>query len=148
MIAKFGRWSFRGTILAAIVYLAALLFARLLAFIPDFFEPWTVGLIPVVGVFIGLFALRRPSSSNSAREIDTAMGTKDLYLTDALARANGTESSGYSPIVSAQAEEKAKDIQPSEVVSWRWQKPVAVATGVMSILLGARANSLYVSITA
>ena len=69
MIARFGRWTFLGTLAAAVLYLIALLVARLLALIPDYFEPWTVALIPGVGLLIGfIFGLRRPQREGRCLE--------------------------------------------------------------------------------
>ena len=78
-----GRFYAAVLVLAA-AYLAVLMTSRLLGVIPDVFELRTLLVIPVGAALVAVLATRRGTAAAAARQVDTRMDTKDLFLTTAL----------------------------------------------------------------
>ena len=131
-IATLSMWSYRFFIALAIGYAAVLLVSRLLGLIPDYFEPWTVAIVPLGALVIGVIAHRGITVPQAARLVDQAMDTKDLYLTAATLQSAPGE---YKPLVAAAAEEKAATIHPRQVVPYRGGPRVANAVVILTLLL-------------
>ena len=101
------------------LYLAALLAARLLGLLPDWFAPWTPAVIPGAALLAALALARRASAADVARLIDARTGGKELFLTAALL---GEAPGEFAPIVAEQAEARAEKIRAAQVVPFRWQR--------------------------
>jgi hypothetical protein len=121
----------RAAWIAAGGFFVILLLSRLLAVIPNYFEPVTLLTVPAVALLAAVVWWRRPKATTTARAIDAQAQTKDLFLTVAMIE----QSSGvYQPIVVQQAEEKAKTIRPHQVVPFRWHKGAGQLAGAMAVL--------------
>ena len=77
--------SFQWFSLAALgLYGVALLASRLTGYGAGLFSPWTLAMVPGLGLLLGLLFHKRPTALDAARAVDTFGGTKDLFLTAAL----------------------------------------------------------------
>jgi hypothetical protein len=131
-LSSFAQWSFRFVLVFAGLYLVLLVLGRLLALVPDWYQPWTVALIPAAALLAAALAHRGINTAEAARLVDVRMDTKDLYLTAAtLATAPGE----YKPLIAAAAEEQARSIRPSTVVPFDPWNRSAVVTLVLGLLL-------------
>ena len=104
------------------VYGAVLLFSRSTG-LPEglVFRPISLIAIPSLALAICAVWHPRSSSIDAARQIDNAHGTKDLFLT----YASLDKSAGdYQSLVAADAQAKAQDVDPQQVVTWQWQSRV------------------------
>jgi len=109
----------RGWLLAAGVTLLALLAARLLGLLPAALVVqwlWLPAALAAVGALV--FA-RKPHPRDTARLVDERTASKDLFLTTALLAG---PSASYSPIVLAQAEQRAETLDPRRIVPFTWQR--------------------------
>ena len=128
-----GRFYAAALVLAA-VYLAVLMASRLLGVIPDVFELRTLLAIPVGAVLVAVLATRRGSAAAAARQVDTRMDTKDLFLTTALIDTSPGE---YQDLVLRDAREMAREIRPSTVVPFDpWSRALNVVV-VLLVLVAA-----------
>ena len=117
-------------------YAAVLLASRLLGVIPDVFVPLTLAAIPAAAALLGLLLHRQPTWEETARRIDRRGGTKDLFLTVALLDGSPGE---FQPIVAVQAERKASEIRPEDVVPFRWGRQcVAVLVSLLVLFAGVQ----------
>ena len=132
---SFGSWFFRFTLLFASLYALLLIAARLLALIPDVYEPWTVALVPAAALLASLVTHRSIDRTTAARLIDVQMKTKDLFLTTAtLATAPGE----YHALIAHNAEEQARTIRPATVVPFRGGNQAGIiALSLALLVLGA-----------
>jgi hypothetical protein len=100
-------------IVLAGVSLLLLFLSRLFALIPsEYFDLRSeTGILPLALAVLVLSAImaHRPTASQTARLVDTRMGTKDIFLTTA--RIDGAYGD-FKPIVLSQAEKKAVGIRP------------------------------------
>ncbi len=116
----------------AVVFAAALLAGRLTGLWGDWFELWTVLLVPVLGLCLAALWPRRPSVKEAAHAVDLQQSTKDLYLTlTMLDDAPGD----YKPLVGKAAETRAPRIKPQDVVPLKWGQPSLISTAVLAALV-------------
>ena len=134
-LVSFAGWFFRFTLLFAVLYALLLVAARLLALIPDVYEPWTVAFVPAGALLAALITHRSIDRTAAARLIDVQLKTKDLFLTAAtLATAPGE----YHALITHNAEEQARTIRPATVVPFQGTNQagiIAISLGLL--LLGA-----------
>jgi len=131
-LAAVGRSLYISVLALVGIYAAVLLVSRLFAVIPDWFNLWTIAVVPVLGLLIAVLFHRRPSQADAARAADQAADAKDLYLTATmLDNAPGA----YAPIVVEQAEDKAGALRGSTVVPWAWGQRTGHVTIAMLVLL-------------
>jgi len=134
-LVSFGTWLFRYSLIFAAAYLVLLVLARLLSLIPDWYETWTVALVPAAAIIAALVTHRGIHSVEAARLVDVRSGTKDLYLTAATL---DTAPGEYKPLISAAAEEQARSIRPATVVPYEGlNKAAIVAVSLGLLALGA-----------
>ncbi|MFW6163860.1 MAG: hypothetical protein ACODAJ_13905, partial [Planctomycetota bacterium] len=83
-VAGAGRVGFVALLALAGLYAALFAASRLLALIPDWFDPLSVVMVPVAALLVALALHRRPATEEAARRIDRHANTKDLFLTATL----------------------------------------------------------------
>jgi len=133
-IQSLGRRFYIALLIFGGVYAALLLLTRLTGVVPEWFDPITLAAIPTAALLAALVFHRRPSVSESARQIDLQQGTHDLFLNCALIDKSAGE---YKPLVVRDAERAAPKVQPSAVVPLHWARRTAHAAGLLLLLLGA-----------
>ena len=116
-------------LIVAGVYAAVLLVSRLFGVIPDVFEWYTLLVIPAAAMLAALLVTRGRGAAVAARQVDTRMGTKDLFLTTALL---DTAPGEYQILVRRDALAKARSIRPATVVPF---DPWARTMRVVAVLL-------------
>ncbi len=116
----------------AALYMTALLFARLLALIPDVFTWPTIFLPPVAALLLAVLFHRRATSRDIARLIDHRTDSNDLFLTATMIDSAVGE---YQTIVVRQADDRASKIQPQSVVNFRWGRGARDAAIILPILV-------------
>lgn len=121
-------------VIFSVIYALLLLTSRLTGLIPDLFSLSTV-LIPLVsGLLVAVLVPFKVTLKESARQIDTASNTDDLFLTAAtISGVNGQ----FKDLVSRQAETKAGELKPEAIVNFNWQ-PVFRNAGIAlaALLIG------------
>ena len=132
LVAAMGRHLHLGWLAGAAVYLTLLLVSRLLGVIPDWFTPLSLAAIPAVAVLAALVMMRRPAARDVARLIDARTGSKELFLTAAMI---GDAPGEFRPIVVEQAEERAGQLKPAQVVPFRWQRGARDIAAALALLL-------------
>jgi hypothetical protein len=116
VLARAGQSARRGFIIGGIVLFIGLLGARLLAAIPSpWFTPLNLACAIAGATVIAAAFCRRPSRVETARAVDHAAGSKELFLSVATPAAPG---STYHPIVVEQAETKAAVLKPAALLPW------------------------------
>jgi hypothetical protein len=131
-IAEFAsrcRW---GILAAATLFLVLLLTARLLALLPSWFTPGWLWCIPAIALCVAALFLRRCSPRDLGRLIDKRTGSKELFLTATMIELSEGE---FQPIVLTQAEERAAQISPAQIVPFHWQRgarDVLIACAVLT----------------
>lgn len=118
----------------SIVYALLLLTSRLTGLIPDLFS-WVTVLCPLaLSLLTSLLIPFRVSQRESARAVDTHEKTDDLFLTvSSIGKSNGK----FKDLVSEQAEQKALNLKPGSIVSFKWQKPLRnFALATIALLIG------------
>lgn len=105
--------------------------ARFTAVIPDVFT-WQLILLPyVLSVICALISLKKTEVKKVAQKIDKKYVTNDLFLTAiTIEKAQGE----YKQLVLDNAEKKAQEIRPENVVLFHWSKPF-VTIGCMLIFI-------------
>lgn len=119
-LARFGQRLCVFTLIAAGVYLAALLAARLTGYYGQYLQPWTLAVVPLLGAALALIFHRPASSPEAARRVDQFGGTKDLYLTVTMMRDQTQAAMPYCPLVSGEAERRAEKFDAARIVSFDW----------------------------
>ncbi len=119
-------------IILSCLYLALLLFSRATGLMPDYFSPISIAVPVLFGAILGAIFHRRYSKKNLARIIDAKMKTKDLFLTTVLLEESFGE---YRPLVLENAHAESAKIKPHIVVTYKWNRELANAAGVLVILL-------------
>lgn len=119
-------------VIFSIIYALLLLTSRLTGLIPDLFSLSTV-LIPLLsGILVAVLVPFKVSLKESARQIDTASNTDDLFLTAAtISGVNGQ----FKDLVSKQAETKAGELKPEKIVNFNWQPVFRNAAIALAALL-------------
>ncbi|MBN1808218.1 MAG: hypothetical protein JW909_04060 [Planctomycetes bacterium] len=130
--ARAGGTGYRAVLVLSAIYGVLFILSRLLALLPDWFGPEMVAIVPAAAMLAAVLWARRPARESVSRLVDTAAGTKDLFLTYTLLDKCGGE---YGPLVSRQAEEKAVEIRPSKVVAFEFRRKVGLAALALSALL-------------
>ena len=116
-LLAFARRFRQAELVCCAAFLALLLASRLLALIPDRFPLISLAAIPAVALVGAALFARRPSVGDTARLIDTRTGSKELFLTATL---SGHAPGEFAPIVAAQAEQRATELQAAHIVPFRW----------------------------
>lgn len=119
------------------IYTLAFLSSRLGGVWVGFFTWESLAIIPVAAFLGGFLFHRRPQLTDTARLVDQASDSKDLYLTLALLNTSAGE---YQPLVVQSAEKRAGDINAAKVAKHRFQhwKPLWVwltATAIPNLML-------------
>ncbi len=130
-IRKIVQRTFLVTLILAAVYLTFMLVGRLTGYFPDWFTPFSVLMVPVVGLLIAVLLPGRPEQSQAAHAIDENQGTHDLYLTLLSVK---TSQSEYKPLVTMKAEELAGKIDAGTVAPFQWEKSWLWTAGAMAVL--------------
>ncbi|MDZ4815820.1 MAG: hypothetical protein SGI71_06090, partial [Verrucomicrobiota bacterium] len=115
-------------------FLALILFTRLTSLVPNIFTPVTL-LFPVIlalGVAAILASRKNLGKSDAAREVDRHGKTKDLFLTSVLV---GPASGAFYPLISAEADIKAYQVDPRKVVMLDFKPLLKVALCFLIILI-------------
>src|SRR5690606_28887155 len=112
------------TLALAGIYAAALLAGRLTGLWATWFEPWTVLLVPATALALAALWPRRPGVQDAAHVIDQQQQTKDLFLTLTMLDSCPGE---YQPLVGRDAELRAPNIKPAEVVPLQWERPTFIS---------------------
>jgi hypothetical protein len=102
---------------------------------PDWFRGEILCFIPLLAVAAAFFSIRRVTDAESASLIDSAAGTKDLFLS---AMQAGRDASGFAGVLVAQAEERAAKLKTSEIVPQDWWpgfRNFATAISLLAIAL-------------
>lgn len=136
---SFSRRFYQCVMALAVVYLLALAASRLLAWLPDWFNPQSLLLVPAAAALMAMIFTRRPSDRASARMIDLRMGTKDLFLTTAMLDASSANTENYKPLVLDAAYARAATIHPAAVVPFDPWNKLAGAAAVLLALTAASA---------
>lgn len=119
------------------IYTVAFLSSRLGGVWVGFFTWESLAVIPVTAFLAGVLFHRRPQLPDTARLVDLASDSKDLYLTLALLNTSAGE---YQPLVVQSAEQRAREISAANVARFRFQhwKPLWVwltATAIPNLML-------------
>lgn len=130
-IATFGTHFRFGFYAAAAAYLVLLLIARLLALLPDFFNPWSLCAVPVSALLLAAGLMRSRPVASTAHALDRHAGTKDLFLTASMIGKTGGE---YQQLVLTQAEEQAGKLKASDVVALPWSAQMPRMVGALAVL--------------
>ncbi|MEZ6049084.1 MAG: hypothetical protein R3C11_26620 [Planctomycetaceae bacterium] len=132
------RWGFQfflWTFGTGILYALLLLTSRFTGYGTDFFPQtlhWSIALVPAVGLVMSLLLYHRPTLSDSARRVDSYYQSDDLYLTvSKLDQAFGD----YRPLVVQNAEKRAAEVRPADVVPFLFGKQFAQLSGMTLLLL-------------
>jgi len=131
-LSAIGRLVFLLVLVLAGVYGAAFAASRLLALLPDWFDPMTLLAVPATAGLLALLFHRRPTTTGAARRVDEHAGTKDLFLTTTMLEGAPGE---FKPLVVHQAEERAAAVRPAKVVPYDWHRRGALCAAVLGILL-------------
>ncbi len=130
--ARIGRVAYRACLALAGAFAVLLLVSRLTGLLPDWFSPPAILMLPLLALLGAVAVLRRPSSADAARRVDTYEGTKDLFLTLTMLDNAAGE---YKPLVGRDAEAKAPGIEPTAVVPWHWSRRVAHVAIALGLLV-------------
>ncbi|MCA8991335.1 MAG: hypothetical protein KDA88_05120 [Planctomycetaceae bacterium] len=120
------------TMVLAGMYLAGLLGGRLTGLWGMWFEPWTVALVPGLGVIGALLVSTRPTLGEAAHAVDVQQSTKDLYLTLTMLDDSPGE---YKPLVGREAEGRAPRIIPKNVVPLQWERQGLISFAAALVLV-------------
>lgn len=110
------RWAWLGAAGGALIVVCA---ARLLALVPAAAVVPALAVLALLPLLITLTLTRRPAPRQVARLIDERSGSKELFLTAALI---GGAPGEFQPIVVQQAERRAGELQPAQILPFRWQR--------------------------
>lgn len=134
-LASFGRRFHVAVLIAAAVALAGLLCARLLAVLPNtWFTPLTLCAVPVLAFVAALALTRNADTAHVARCVDTRSGSKELFLTASMI---STAPGEYGGIVTAQAEERAAQLDAARLFPVNWLPAVRDTGAALAILAAA-----------
>ncbi|MDB6149966.1 MAG: hypothetical protein JWQ44_1414 [Chthoniobacter sp.] len=119
VLVSFGRSFHLALLIAAGAYACLLFSSRLLALLPNWFQPLSLLVIPGLAFAGALVVLRRPSPRETARLIDARSGSKELFLTAVLADDAPGE---FQPVVVQQAEQRATTLRADKLLPFQWQR--------------------------
>lgn len=132
-IAAFAGRLRRGILGASAAYFALLLVARLLAFLPNWFTPMSLCVIPATAFVYAITFTRRIPAKQTARLIDERSGSKELFFTASLIEQSPGD---FQAIVLQQAEARAVELEPAKVLPFSWQhglRDVAFAVAIVAV---------------
>ena len=136
VLAGFGRRFLVACLVFAAVYALLLLASRLSGLVPDWFEWWTLAVVPGLALLTAAVLRPRISAADAGRAVDLRGRTSDLFLTVSLLDDAPGE---FKPLVAREAEERAQRIRPEDVVpfgvaprlGWAGLSIVLLAAGVL-----------------
>ena len=128
------RWWYRVFLIGAGLYALALVASRLLAIAPGAFTPVSLLVLLILSFLIALIGRKRVASSDAARAIDHAEGSRDLFLTSVLL---DERSQDLAKLVEAGAAARAAQIDPRRVVRFGLQRHILWAGLTVILLLAA-----------
>ena len=110
---------------------AAIVVMRLMGLVPQSQENplWLLSIPALMLVGASLFH-RRVEQQTAARAVDSHARTKDLFLT---LSSLSTSAGEYQPLVAMSAEDKAAQIQPTDVVPFNFGRRLLVMAGVVGV---------------
>lgn len=112
----------------------ALLIRRLSGFGVDWLTAEAAVGVPVFAVLIAVLSASKPTVFAAARKIDECCELSELFLTLAQLESSA---GAYQSAIAEQAEVLAGGLQPSVIVSWSWQRPVARLTFGLAVLVSS-----------
>jgi uncharacterized membrane protein len=124
------RWRFY-LLIAFGFYAAALLVSRLFGIFSSWFTPVTLAVLPAVTLALAWIFHRRPNAADAARLADAHLRTPDLFLT---ASQIGSSLGAYQQIVLNDAEARAAQARPQNVVPFRWQRDTLKLCAAAAVL--------------
>jgi hypothetical protein len=130
-LAAIGRRLHLFLLILAALYAVLLCCARLLAVLPNRFDPLTLLAPVVLALVLAVIFSRRPGAHEAARLVDAHAGTKDLFLTALLIEQAMGE---FKPLVLEEAEIRARAIRAAEVAPFRWMRGFGRVALVMAAL--------------
>jgi tetratricopeptide (TPR) repeat protein len=113
------------------VYALALLLSRLFGFIPAWFTPITLAILPAATLILAWISYRRPRGTDAARVTDAHMATHDLFLTASLI---GNSLGSYQDLVLQEAEQRVKGAVPAKVLPFHWQRDTLRLGAVLAVV--------------
>ena len=122
------RWGMLG---ASSAYFVILLVARLLALLPNWFSPVSLGVIPATALVYAIVFTRRIPAKQTARLIDERTGSKELFLTASMIEQSPGD---FQAIVLQQAEARAAELQSAKVMPFLWQRGLRDVACVAAIV--------------
>jgi hypothetical protein len=132
-LRSLGRSAFFWTAVFIGVYFVALVGAWLLAILPDWFTPWTIAAVPVLGLIVAWSTHLRASLAGAARATDGHLATDDLFLTSLeVERAPGA----YQDLVRDHASAEVHRIRADEVAPLPFAGRTAQLAIALAILVG------------
>lgn len=130
-VVAFGRSWYRSFLAIAALFAVVLLASRLLGVIPDRFQWQTLAAVPILAALAAAFLHRPATTADAARAVDRTSGAKDLFLTTALLDNAPGE---FKPLVAGEAERRAPDVKPGDVVPFDPSRRLATAACVLGVL--------------
>lgn len=122
-LASFGVRFYQCSLVLGGIYLVAFLASRVLNLVPPWFDWTTLLLIPAVALPLAFIFRKRPKVEDTARVVDEAAKTHDLFLTAVeLDHAAGD----YKPLVETAASQKALTLQPANIIGFDWRRNTAI----------------------
>ncbi|HUG90097.1 MAG TPA: hypothetical protein VML55_04635 [Planctomycetaceae bacterium] len=136
VVTVFGRRFVLGCLVFAAAYAVLLLVSRLSGLIPDWFQWWTLAVVPGLALVSAIALRPRISLADAGRAVDVRSRTSDLFLTVSLLEDAPGE---FKPLVARDAEERAQRIRPADVVpfsaaprlGWTGLAVAALVAGVL-----------------
>lgn len=115
------------------IYAAALLASRFSGVLIEWFPPLSLTIPVGAALLIAAVWHRRPTHTEAARKLDQHSRTKDLFLTAALLENSAGD---FQPLVLRSAEDRAVNIDPAQVVPFRFARrlsQIAAAACLLSV---------------
>ncbi len=113
-LVAIGKRSYLFTLIFAALFAATLVILRVLGTPHAFVSWWTIGAVPLLGILLALLWHPKPTSNQTARLIDQKTASKDLFLT---ATTLGQSMGDYQAMVASEATDRAKTVQPQQMVA-------------------------------
>ncbi|NQU39791.1 MAG: hypothetical protein HQ523_07550 [Lentisphaerae bacterium] len=133
---RFARWWYGAFMVCAALYGVAVLVLRLLLPLPITLFPLSLLIVPLAALPVAWLGYRRVTVADSARAMDDAEGSDDLFLTAVLLEAEAPEFAG---LVQTGAARHAERVEPRRVVAFGGQQPALRCVAVLVVLWAALA---------